>query len=670
MRRLQAFFAVEVEANNRNIMRQEMWILSWLLVTGLFVNPGSRVAAQTVNDVIPHIQRDDRTAQPVMGANTIAGKPVQRRRTTESAGRVFSEPGTANSGANLTDFDLANSAMHVQPINHAGQRSRGADTETIFDPLVAPASAMLVQDAAIDSQSPDVLAKPAAPDEPAVEGPISSGEITVDRLLNEIERQKTAISNDEQMDELQKSDRLEMLASGHAALLKTATLRMKRGEYEAQLVEYPEALQKLEQELVDQPQLPEAAIPADATAAALDTELQRLQRELQAQEKLLADLETENKDLSQRITEIPELRATTSEELGKVTERLAAISDSSDDVDAHLSWLLQIARKISCEAQLKALDAEIERQKLAGKVLPLKRDRASRLIKGLKGDIAKYETAVAELRRQEVQNQARQAKLEAINAHPALKDIAARNQELTQLRSNITSRIQSANSELSQLGGLLDSLLEKKQDLESKIKQVGVTNANNGMLLVQSRRSLGSPSESQIRIKEIQAEQQSVTIAQFALEEERKSLADPAEFVAKELGKVADQVVGDEPLSAMAIKFVQTKRQYLDDLINDYNQYLGLLAQLTVDRKELINQINEIRSYIDENALWVRNADTLSMNDLTGSAAGLTSFFSPPAWNELGADFAKRIRNQPYQFGLGLGGVFVLMIFTRRLKPQ
>ncbi len=181
---------------------------------------------------------------------------------------------------------------------------------------------------------------------------------------------------------------------------------------------------------------------------------------------------------------------------------------------------------------------------------------------------------------------------------------------------------------------------------------------------------MGSPSESQIRIKEIQAEQQTITIAQIALEEERKSLSDPAEFVANELNEVADQVVGGEPLSAMAIKFVQTKRQYLDDLTNDYNQYLGLLAQLSVDRKKLIDRITEIRSYIDEKALWVRNADPVSLNDVAGSASGLRSFFSPGAWGEIGMDFTGRFRKRPHESLLGICGVFVLLIFTRRLKQQ
>jgi chromosome segregation ATPase len=603
-----------------------------------------------------------------MGTNTLAREGTQSQGVDGSEGHAFGALDASHPKTKSTDVNLANSVVSVGQQDSSSQPLKREEPNTIQDPLVVPASAMMVQEAASDPQSPDLPDQATAKQEPAAAGPAISGEITVANLLSEIERQKAAVTSDEQVDEMQKADRLEMLANAQGSLLKTANFRLKRDEYEKQLAEYPAALQNLEQELAKQLQGQSPDIPAGSTAVELDSELQRLQRELAEQEKLLVDLETENKDLSQRVTEIPEIRATTSEELGKAKERLATISDSTDDLNAHISWLLQIAKKISFETQLQMLDAEIERQKLAGKVLPLKRDRTSRLIKRLKADIAVYETAIADLRRQEVQNQARQARLEAIYAHPALKDIATRNQELTQLRSNITGRIQSANAEMSELGTHIDSLRHKKQDLESKIRQVGATNANNGMLLVQSRRSLGSTSESQIRIKEIQVEQQSVTIALFSLEEERKSLADPAEFVAKELGKVADQVIDGEPLSAMATKFVQTKRQYLDDLINDYNQYLGLLAQLTVDRKKQIDQINEIRDYIDENALWVRNADPLSMNDLAGSAAGLASFFAPQPWAEMGANFANRIAKRPYESVLGMGGVLVLIIFTRRLK--
>ena len=648
-------------------MPQKFWILSLLLPIGLFVIPNSFATAQALT-----LQENDadqeETHQPVMGANSIASASVARQWMSESVGRVFGELGASYSSTKLTDFNLVKSVWTIEQIKKV-PRPPQRDPEPIFDPMVAPASATMVQRATSGSQTSNLPEEPVAADEQPTSAPAIAGAITEANLLSEIERQKTAIGGDEQMDEMQKSDRLEMLASAHGSLLKATTYRLKRDEYKKQLAEYPQTLQTLEQDLVQQPDIQSLAISPDATADALDSELQRLEREFQEQEKLLIDLETENNELSRRITEIPGIRATTSEELEKVEERLATISDSDEDLDAHLSWLLQHARKISFEAQLEMLDAEIERQKLAGKVLPLKRDQTSRLTKRLKSNIAKHETAIAKLRRKEVQLQAQQARLKAINAHPALKNIATRNQELTQLRSNITSRIQSANEELSQVEALIDSLLKKKLDLESKIELVGVTNAN-GMLLVESRRSLASPFESQSRIKEIQAGQQTINVATLTLEEERKSLSDPAEFVANELGQVADQVVGGEPLSKMAIKFVQTKRQYLDDLLNDYNQYLGLLSSLTVDRQELIDQISDIRGYIDEKALWVRNADPVSVNDIWDSAVGLKSFFAPERWGEIGAEFTRRIRTKPHESILGACGICVLLIFTRRLKQH
>ncbi len=113
----------------------------------------------------------------------------------------------------------------------------------MFDPLVTPASALMIQDVATESQSTDPPEKPAAQEDLPLALPDVSGEITVAKLLSEIERQKTAIGGDEQMDEMQKAERLEMLASAQGALLKTATFKLKRDEFQKQLADYPAALQ-------------------------------------------------------------------------------------------------------------------------------------------------------------------------------------------------------------------------------------------------------------------------------------------------------------------------------------------------------------------------------------------------------------------------------------------
>jgi hypothetical protein len=190
------------------------------------------------------------------------------------------------------------------------------------------------------------------------------------------------------------------------------------------------------------------------------------------------------------------------------------------------------------------------------------------------------------------------------------------------------------------------------------------------MLLVESRRSLVSPFESLARIKTIHAEQQTVNVAMLTLKEERKPLADPLEFVKQQLGEADEGKFQKQQLEETAVRFAQTKRQYLDDLLNDYNRYRGLLEIQEVSRNELVAQIAENRKYIDEKALWVRNTNRISMADFNASINGVRAFFDPPGWSALGEDLVNRVASKPHEMALGACGLMVIVLMSRRLTKK
>lgn len=603
-----------------------------------------------------------------------ASKAIKTQWVHESIDRVFDETNATH--AELRDINLVSSLPTVRQLKHElivlpskrlvpfrplATKLRPNELEhRIVDHNVELASGTFVE-TSDDDQMQDEKS------EPATAVPVAD-QMSVASLLEEIERQKQSLKNEDQTDEATRNSRLELLANAHSALLKAESNRAKKEDYESQLKEYPALIQQIKTAMSESVSGEPLDLTDSTTLAALQPELQNLQRELAGKKEQFINLQAEHDAFGNRVTEIPGIRAATSKQLVEVKDNLLTISDSTEDIDAHIGWLLQNARKIAFETQLSTLDAESRRQELAGEILPLKRDQCSRDIKRLEARIIEYETAVADLRRIELQKQSQQARLEAINAHPALKDIATRNEKLTKLREVITVQIEKAKDELSEVDGLVESLADTQQDLENKIQRAGGVTDSNGVMLVESRRSLVSPFESLARIKELQLELRTLNIALISLEEERESLADPAAFVESELKGVSDQVVHGHPLSEMAIKFVQTKREYLDALIKNYNQYRGLLTELDVSRNKLISQINELSNYIDTKALWVRNVEPIAISDLSHSSTAVKEFFAPDGWTDVRQQIVSRVKSKPHEFGLGMTGLVVLMVFTRRLK--
>ena len=488
-------------------------------------------------------------------------------------------------------------------------------------------------------------------------------------LVARINELKDRIGGDEQIDKVDKTQKLEVLNAAQDSLVKANSFRVRKAEYDGQLKDYPAELERLTADLNTESELPELVVTSEDTSDGLELDLQNVQQDLQRFEQKFAELDSAIENLNRRITEIPKLRAKAQEELEKTKANLSKL-DLQEDDDSQLGWVAQRSHQIELQAQVEMLESETRRQELAGKVLPLKRDEAARQIKRLKTRVADYEREIEILNQAEVAQQAEQARLEAINAHDALKDLANRNRELTQLRSNITIRKQLSFEEKQKVEDLVKALSDEISELKDKVETAGgVTNAN-GMLLVESRRNLEHPYESAARIREIQTELQVVNVAVLALEEERKPLSDPLEFVKQQIGDDWEALISDpkKDIKKMAVKFAQTKRQYLDDLLNDYNQYRGLLGELTVQRKELLGQIQTNKNYIDEQALWVRNTEPVAVNDFQNSLEGLQRFFSPESWGEIWANLRRRMRSRPHESGLGFCGIVMVALMTRRLK--
>ncbi len=496
----------------------------------------------------------------------------------------------------------------------------------------------------------------------------SSSELAV--LQDQIKQFKATIGSDEQIDSSKKNERLERLTAAQSSLNKAATLAVKKVLYRSQLEQYPAELKMLSKATADESKPESLEIDADTTSDSLQPELQSLRQKLQDEEQDFDNLDSEFKKLNDRITEIPSIRARLAEELVKVDEILSTLSQQDEDLDVQMNWFVQSSKRIALQAELDMLDSESLRQKLAGKYLPTKRDEASRQVKKFEARISTYEQAIADLRRDEMKQQAEQVRWEAINAHPALKDIANRNQELTKLRSNITERIQAANKELAQVKGLVESLVENKQELEKKIDVAGGVTHSSGMALVESRRRLESPFESLARIKAIRSERKTVNVAVLTLEEEREPLVDPVEFIKQQIGQGGNANFEQEKLSVAAVRFAETKLQYLDGLLNDYRQYRGLLEELEVSRNDLVAQIAENRKYIDEMALWVRNTAPISIKDVRTSVAGLRAFFEPEDWLAMGNVLRQRVTSKPHETALGACGLMVVVLMTRRLKQK
>ena len=105
------------------------------------------------------------------------------------------------------------------------------------------------------------------------------------------------------------------------------------------------------------------------------------------------------------------------------------------------------------------------------------------------------------------------------------------------------------------------------------------------------------------------------------------------------LKDVHSDLISDEQLSAMAIETAESIRQQYDQLSADHHAYIDLLGKIIVDREMLVNEIEATMHFVNQNSLWVRSAQPLSVETDHKNLASLCgSSFRPSSGLNCWAD--------------------------------
>ena len=467
------------------------------------------------------------------------------------------------------------------------------------------------------------------------------------------------------MEDAVRKQRLDLLEEASEWLKKQAAFQSKRKKFQAQLESFPSLIQERTQQLAIPLPNRVRMIEGSDSVEALQRQLQVTRNELGAKKADLKENEKDSRHYSERITSVPEERAAAIERLRTADQTIEQLETEADDTDHQISLLNQYAIKRASQAELQMLDIELQRQELAGRLLPLERDLLARDVQHLESQIPQWEEALADFRRREVERRVSAAREAAMNVHPKLREIAKRNEELTQEESKIHEKLESLHRELTELQSAHSEMSDRYHSLRQKIEETGLNSAN-GMQLVELRRDLLPAGESLMRIRQIESEIQWAKLKVNQLKDERDQLSNPQNTAAELIG--SDD--SSKKLFHMALEFVQDKRNYLDQLKRDYQAYQRLLGTVAVSRSELVDLLADARGYIDKNALWIRSTNPIGLSDLGQIREGAQSFFDVAKWSDLGLGIRDRIWRRPYESAAAIFGMGVLFVFSRRLRSN
>jgi potassium efflux system protein len=526
---------------------------------------------------------------------------------------------------------------------------------------------------------PSEPASPPGEQPPSTPLPIGSApsDLTVEALKGEMQR----IETDEHIDAALKPRLLEEykkavehLKTAESWAAKTADLAQKRQGA-------PELLKTIQAELAKPAQQPKPEFDADESIQQLEQRLAQQEAELKTLDGELSVIEGERKGRAERRAKIPELSATAKqrlEETGRELEAAPLPDEPPALTEARRRALA--ARKRAIEQELLSYDEEIRSYDARGELLTARRDLKVRQKSEKEALVKSWQELVNQRRRDEAQRatrEAQQKRREATLLHPIVKEFADENVLLTQERSarKIVDRIETITGKLDDIKKINERREKEFQEIRQKLRLVGLTRSM-GLLL---RGKLEGLPDLGIHQRNIRQRQEELTKAQFEQfdYQDARDQADVSEHgIRKALEELPPEMVPDDrgEIATAVRELLDKRRQYLDAILAEYDEYLSKLAELDLQEGLLIQRVHGYAEFIRERILWVPSHSLPRYSDLRSLGMEVQGLIHPERWGEIVSTCWTAARQQPVPITTAVLAFGVLMLLSpwlrRRLREQ
>ena len=422
----------------------------------------------------------------------------------------------------------------------------------------------------------------------------------------------------------------------------------------------------------------------------LQKDLKERQATLQASIDRRSEIRERLSERDQRVAELPDLlreKAKEEDDTKKLIDELQAKTEES--LSRSFEVLLLDAKLLSLELSEKLLELEGRRKEQIGRILPLELEEVTLKIKRMDAELAELRPRSDMLRDQEIQERliaARKALNEKLTqATPMLKELAEFNANLVRDKKELAGKSDQLENELSNVRQLQEELDESHERIKNQIETLGPT--ASGIRLVEHRRSLISTGKSQNRRLELAEQMQSKQTRKLSLKERRDQLVLGDDFkldvlavvekqVEEQLKKQAEKQVVDLDLAAeqrqmsvsVADQLLEIQKKYAIDLLDVFEKYISTLTELDTAHRKLIDKVKEVKAFSDKNALWVRSAKPIELDDLKRCQSGLQSVLVSDQWGQLTNQASENFGKHPYHAGLLALVIGSLLVVRRRLR--
>lgn len=453
----------------------------------------------------------------------------------------------------------------------------------------------------------------------------------------------------------------DLLAQKVEAQKKTTEWKLDKETGPAQIAEY-------RAKLADPLPAAEPVYPEHASVAELDALRVADEDAANVAKRNLEAWELKAKLRAERKPQMPTLIDATHQQLEKAQAALAA-----PPAGGELPVVTE-ARQIEQKALVELLSTQLELQRTEqiryeslSELFPLQRDLLARARNVAEKRAEAWKTILAEARRKDSERQAIEAKESLRNAHPTLRDLAAKNSLLTTRRNELQEFIATSVKSLSEVNNSLSGIEKKFKGITDKEKRTGLTTAI-GLLLRNQRSHL--PDIGTYHQKRQAAEQEIVRLQteQMQFEDERNDLGDIQSQVDETLELIAPTGTAGPELRQMTLELLSDRRKYLDNLLTDYESCVQTLSETDNACRRLEIVVGEYERYIDERIFWIRSAPAVDSAFPGRSFRMMKTILEHPDWGPLSGFLFVDARSHVLLYCLCIVGFLACLTLRRKAR--
>ncbi|MEZ6059795.1 MAG: mechanosensitive ion channel [Planctomycetaceae bacterium] len=485
----------------------------------------------------------------------------------------------------------------------------------------------------------------------------------------DIQQQRTLIEQTPELSDEVRSQALKLLQRAADSVRLSVESARRTSEWKAERDNAAAMIAEAKALLAQNSSNSDPAIPEGTTLAEL--EQFRLADEVRAEEarKNLEAWEARAKQRTDRKPQMPTIIEKARQQLADARKSLDAPAPEGEPaVLTQARQTDQMALVQLLQQQLDQYRIEQVRYEALAEWFPLQRDYLSRTRNTLEKRTEFWKSAVAEARRRESERQAQEARETLRNAHPALRDLAERNSELTQQRKALQERLAASTANLTAVNRTLDGLEHDFRNVVEKEARAGLT-TGIGLLLRNQRNHLPSTEEYVRILSDTEAEIVRMQLEQMQLEDERDDLTDLDIRTQATLDEIQQSGVAmTDQIQNMVFELLRDRKRYLYDLLTDYGTCLLTLGELDVSSRRLTDRISEYENYIDERVLWIRSASGVDTGTLQRMVSATQVMASPRHWAGAGSQLIRDVQSRTPAYGLALMAGLGLLVFSRRIR--